>query len=211
MQCSEVMSPMVVERNPDQTRKTLLMAAFQEIHRNGFKRASLDSILENTGLTKGALYHHFPNKQALGYAVVDEVLRRIAYEIWVKPMVGSDDPISALQAILSAVAAHPQEDLIKHGCPLNNLSQEMSGLDEGFRTRLDTVFSGWRDGIAACLEHGKTKGAVRADVDSPQAGTFIIASLEGCIGMAKNARSVEVLRQCGQGLSQYLETLRPPQ
>jgi TetR/AcrR family transcriptional repressor of nem operon len=205
------MSPMVVERNPDQTRKTLLMAAFQEIHRNGFKRASLDSILENTGLTKGALYHHFPNKQALGYAVVDEVLRRIAYEIWVKPMVGSDDPISALQAILSAVAAHPQEDLIKHGCPLNNLSQEMSGLDEGFRTRLDTVFSGWRDGIAACLEHGKTKGAVRADVDSPQAGTFIIASLEGCIGMAKNARSVEVLRQCGQGLSQYLETLRPPQ
>ncbi len=202
---------MVVERNPDQTRKTLLMAAFQEIHRNGFKRASLDSILENTGLTKGALYHHFPNKQALGYAVVDEVLRRIAYEIWVKPMVGSDDPISALQAILSAVAAHPQEDLIKHGCPLNNLSQEMSGLDEGFRTRLDTVFSGWRDGIAACLEHGKTKGAVRADVDSPQAGTFIIASLEGCIGMAKNARSVEVLRQCGQGLSQYLETLRPPQ
>jgi AcrR family transcriptional regulator len=200
---------MVVERNPDQTRKTLLMAAFQEIHRNGFKRASLDSILENTGLTKGALYHHFPNKQALGYAVVDEVLRRIAYEIWVKPMVGSDDPISALQAILSAVAAHPQEDLIKHGCPLNNLSQEMSGLDEGFRTRLDTVFSGWRDGIAACLEHGKTKAAVRADVDSPQAGTFIIASLEGCIGMAKNARSIEVLKQCGQGLSQYLETLRP--
>ncbi|MBS1219216.1 MAG: hypothetical protein H6R21_2349, partial [Proteobacteria bacterium] len=32
---------------------------------------------------------------------------------------------------------------------------------------------------------------------------------EGCIGMAKNARSVEVLRQCGLGLSQYLETLRP--
>lgn len=199
---------MSAERNPDQTRKTLLIAAFQEIHRNGFKRASLDSILENTKLTKGALYHHFPNKQALGYAVVDEVLCRIAYEIWVKPMVGVDDPITALQSQLAAIAAQPQDDLIMHGCPLNNLSQEMSGIDEGFRARLDTVFSIWRDGIAACLEHGKTKGTVRADVDSPQAGTFIIASLEGCIGMAKNARSVEVLKQCGQGLAQYLETLR---
>ncbi len=209
MLSSEVMSPMAVERNPDQTRKTLLMAAFQEIHRNGFKRASLDSILENTGLTKGALYHHFPNKQALGYAVVDELLCSMAYEIWVRPMVGADDPITALQEQLAAVAAHPQQDLIMHGCPLNNLSQEMSGLDEGFRVRLDAAFSGWRDGIAACLEHGKTRDTVRADVDSNQAGTFIIASMEGCIGMAKNARSVEVLRQCGLGLSQYLETLRP--
>jgi len=200
---------MSAERNPDQTRKTLLMAAFQEIHRNGFKRASLESILENTKLTKGALYHHFPNKQALGYAVVDEVLCRIAYEIWVKPMVGVDDPITALQSQLAAVAAQPQQDLIMHGCPLNNLSQEMSGLDEGFRTRLDSVFSSWRDGIAACLEHGKTKNTVRTDVDSSQAGTFIIASLEGCIGMAKNARSMEVLKQCGLGLAQYLETLRP--
>ena len=204
------MSTMVAERNPDQTRKTLLMAAFQEIHRNGFKRASLDSILENTGLTKGALYHHFPNKQALGYAVVDELLCSMAYEIWVQPMVGADDPITALQSQLAAVAAQPTQDLIMHGCPLNNLSQEMSGLDEGFRARLDAVFSGWRDGIAACLEHGKTQGTVRADADSHQVGTFVIAAMEGCIGMAKNARSVEVLRQCGQGLSQYLETLRPP-
>lgn len=210
MQCNEVTSLMVAERNPDQTRKTLLMAAFQEIHRNGFKRASLDSILENTGLTKGALYHHFPNKQALGYAVVDEVLCSMAFEIWVRPMVGADDPITALQEQLATVAAYPQQDLIMHGCPLNNLSQEMSGLDEGFRVRLDAAFSGWRDGIATCLEHGKTQGTVRADVDSNQAGTFIIASMEGCIGMAKNARSVEVLKQCGQGLSQYLETLRPP-
>lgn len=205
---SEVINPMVVERNPDQTRKTLLMAAFQEIHRNGFKRASLDSILENTGLTKGALYHHFPNKQALGYAVVDEVLCSLAYENWVRPMMGADDPITALQSQLAAMAEHPQPDVIMHGCPLNNLSQEMSGLDEGFRLRLDAAFSGWRDGIAACLEHGKTQGTVRADIDSQQAGTFIIASMEGCIGMAKNARSAEVLRQCGQGLSQYLETLR---
>ena len=32
----------------------------------------LDDVVAATGLTKGALYHHFPNKQALGYAVVDE-------------------------------------------------------------------------------------------------------------------------------------------
>jgi AcrR family transcriptional regulator len=199
---------MATERNPDQTRKNLLIAAFQEIHRNGFKRASLDSILDKTGLTKGALYHHFPNKQALGYAVVEEILCGMAHEIWVKPLLGRDDPITALQDLLAGMAAAPADDLLQHGCPLNNLSQEMSGLDEGFRARLDRVFSSWRDAIAACLEHGKNKGTVRDDVDSKQAATFIIASMEGGLGMAKNARSIEVLKQCGMGLAQYLDTLR---
>lgn len=201
---------MATERNPDQTRKRLLMAAFQEIHRNGFKRASLDSILDETGLTKGALYHHFPNKQALGYAVVDEVLCDIAHRVWIEPLRGRDDPVSALQELLQGLAAAPADDLLQHGCPLNNLSQEMSGLDEGFRARLDQVFSSWRDAIAACLEHGKNRGTVRRDIDSKQAATFIIASLEGGLGMAKNARSIEVLKQCGQGLAQYLDTLRTP-
>ena len=63
---------MVLKRS---TRQEILESAFQEIHRNGFQAASLTSILERTGVTKGALYHHFPNKQALGYAVLEEVVK----------------------------------------------------------------------------------------------------------------------------------------
>jgi AcrR family transcriptional regulator len=52
------------------TRDKLLKAAFEEIYRRGFQAASLDTILAKAGVTKGALYHHFPDKGALGYAVV---------------------------------------------------------------------------------------------------------------------------------------------
>ena len=61
----------------DSARDKILAAAFNEIHRYGFQAASLSSILANTGLTKGALYHHFTAKQDLGLAVVDEVIERI--------------------------------------------------------------------------------------------------------------------------------------
>jgi len=57
------------------TRCILINAAFQEIHRVGFNKASLKNMLDQTDLTKGALYHHFPNKKALGYAIVNEILR----------------------------------------------------------------------------------------------------------------------------------------
>ncbi len=61
-------------RNPEHTRKRLLKAAFQEVYRSGFQSASLDTILAATGVTKGALYYHFEGKEALGLAVVEEVI-----------------------------------------------------------------------------------------------------------------------------------------
>jgi len=61
-------------RDPERTRELLLQAAFQEMCRSGFRSADLDAILAAAGVTKGALYYHFDNKKALGYAVVDEVI-----------------------------------------------------------------------------------------------------------------------------------------
>jgi AcrR family transcriptional regulator len=58
-------------RDPERTRERLLQAAFREIHRSGFQSASIDTILAATNVTKGALYHHFESKEALGYAASD--------------------------------------------------------------------------------------------------------------------------------------------
>ena len=52
-------------RDPQQTRTELLEAAYKEVYYHGFQAASLERILSNTELTKGALYHHFANKEAL--------------------------------------------------------------------------------------------------------------------------------------------------
>ena len=61
-------------RDAERTRELLLQAAFQEMCRSGFRSADLDAMLAAAGVTKGALYYHFDNKKALGYAVVDEVI-----------------------------------------------------------------------------------------------------------------------------------------
>jgi len=63
-------------RNPERTRGRQLQAAFREIYRSGFRSADLDAILAAAGVTKGALYYHFDNKEALGHAVVDEVIAK---------------------------------------------------------------------------------------------------------------------------------------
>src|SRR3954452_15168402 len=92
-------------RDPDGTREKLLHAAFEEIYRRGFQAASLDTILAKAGVTKGALYHHFPDKAALGYAVVDEVVKGLLLERWGVMAPPSGDPVTSLQRILRGRAA----------------------------------------------------------------------------------------------------------
>jgi AcrR family transcriptional regulator len=195
-------------KTPDATRLKLLEAAFAEIHRNGFQSASLTQILSDTGLTKGALYHHFPDKKALGLAVVEEMIRPRLVAMMFAPLAGTTQPLAAMQAMLAAKAAEDDPTMVALGCPLNNLMQEMSPVDETFRLQLNGLFREWVDALAHALERGQRAGEVRKDVDAGETAFFIVSSLEGCIGMSKNTQSVVAYRGCLKQLARYLDTLK---
>jgi TetR/AcrR family transcriptional regulator, transcriptional repressor for nem operon len=197
-------------RDPDATRDKLLKAAFEEIYRRGFQAASLDTILAKAGVTKGALYHHFPDKASLGYAVVDEVVKGLLLERWgvLEPTTG--DPVTALQGILRVRAASLTPGEVELGCPLNNLAQEMSPLDQRFRRGVNATFDIWTDAVAKDLERGQAEGTVRKDVDPRKIATFVVASIEGSFGLAKGAQSAAMLRSNLEVLGSFLESLRPP-
>lgn len=196
-------------RDPEQTRAVLLEAAFREVHEHGFQAASLERILSNTQLTKGALYHHFPNKQALGLALVDEVVGNSIRETYIRPFLDTDDPISLVVAGIEAKASEETERAMRCGCPLNNLSQEMSAVDEEFRSHLRAIFEEWREAMANAFRRGQAAGKVRPDVDAEEVATFIIAVREGAIGLGKAYRDPGPYLRTWAQLKTYLLALRP--
>ena len=202
---------MVVKRNPEQTRQSILAAAFEEVHRNGFRGASLEHILADTGLTKGALYHHFPNKDALGHAIIDEVLRQQIWARWIEPMLQDEDPIRGLQGALRGLTADDVKFVCEKGCPLNNLAQEMSPVDPTFREKIQALYRLWREKIAEALARGQGRGYVREDIDCGKTATFIISSLEGAAGLAKGMGEPATVAACVEGIDRYLESLRSHQ
>ena len=198
-----------IERNPDVTRRRILDAAFMEMYQKGFQGMRLDEVLKVTDLTKGALYHHFPNKRALGYAVVDEIILPIMDEMWLEPLKKASDPLQGVIDVIEQLPEIKPPEMIEYGCPLNNLAQEMSPLDEGFRQRLDYIFRLWHDVTEEALERARHQGTIRDSINCDETATFIMAALEGCIGLAKNAQSVERLCACNRGLIDYLHSLKP--
>lgn len=201
---------MVAERNAEQTRERILLATFDLMFKNGYQGMRVDQILATTGLAKGALYHHFSNKQSLGYAVVDELLQGRIQEFWVKPLAECDNPIDTINTILQGHAnemqCHPEQMAL--GCPLNNISQEMAGLDEGFKARLEKIYDTWTGAISDALTKGQQKGQVKQDLEPDVAAIFMISAMQGIIGAAKCMQNVDMFGKLIGALCDYVSSLR---
>lgn len=193
-------------RDPQRTRERLLQAASREIYRSGFQSASLDTILASSGVTKGALYYHFGSKEALGYAVVEEVIAPVVRGKWVRPLQNVKDPIDTLIGAVQRIPVRPAD--VRGGCQLNNLAQEMSPLDAGFRKRLATIFDAWRQAVASVLREGQAHGSVRRDVEPADAAALLIAMVEGYGSLAKNAQDPKVMKAGIRNIVVWLKSLR---
>jgi TetR/AcrR family transcriptional repressor of nem operon len=195
-------------RDPERTRARLLQAAFREVHRSGFQSAGIDTILEATNVTRGALYHHFASKEALGYAVVDEIVAKIVRDGWLDPLLGSGEPIKILIGIVRRIPVRPEA--IRTGCPLLNLATEMSPVDEQFRKRLERIFLAWQEGVAALLRRGQSEGTVRRDLNPEESASFLVALVEGYASLAKNAQDAGVWEVGIRNIVEWLKSLRAP-
>ena len=182
---------MVRKKNPQQTRQQILEVAADLIHKHGYKGLRVDEVVEKTGMTKGAIYHHFPNKQALGYAVVDELLHKIFLQHWNELVALGKSPLDTIIASLENPEGEICQADLEVGCPLTNLGQEMAYEDEGFRERISSVFDNWSNQMAALLKQGIEEGTVKNDIDPLKTARFIVSAFQGIQCSSKSTRDME--------------------
>ncbi len=193
----------------ERTRQALLDAAFNEIHLHGYQAASLNDILKAAGCTKGSLYHHFPDKHALGLAAIADNIDRFMAMTWLQPLSQADNPIDEVKAIIDRHASGEINTDLRLGCPIQNISVEMSALDEDFRIYLQGVNTRWHVALTSALTRGKENGHVRNNINADAVATMIMATHQGTIGLIKTAQDAAIGRACGEAFFHYLDSLRP--
>jgi AcrR family transcriptional regulator len=191
-------------RNPVETRKQILDVAFWEIYKNGFQAVSVNDIINKTTVTKGAFFHHFPTKNDLGYAIVDEVLTGLTIAKWIQPLSAYKNPIQGILKNLKEKIDESTEEQLGLGCPLNNLVQEMSNIDPLFREKLNNVLELWIQGVEKHLKRAQAGGYLKADADTREIAEFIVATHEGGFGMSKSFKNKRVFLSIQNSLKEYL-------
>jgi len=192
-------------RDAEQTRQKILEITADEIHQHGFIATSLSVILKRCEISKGALYHHFKNKMELGYAVFEEIYTPMFLSMW-HPVVDVEDPIQGLTEFFKKMSDNMSCDEVVCGCPLNNLCQEMSSVDEGFRLRIFNMHQQLNLLIAANLK--RISAQLRADLDFNQVAYFIFASFHGSSSLSKSSQNKKLFDQVIAELCLYIENLR---
>ncbi|MFD0895118.1 TetR/AcrR family transcriptional regulator [Luteolibacter ambystomatis] len=200
--------------DPSATRSAVLQASYDEFYRNGFQGGSLNQIVERADLTKGALFHHFPDKAALAVALVDERFFPALEERWFQPLRETSDPVTTLRDLIRGHVARIEKEgpggFLFHGCPIANLATEMAPLDDVLRGKLDSLYAAWREAISKALERGQRAGIVHASIAPAAEAVFFVASMAGTATQGKTARDIGIFRLMLKALEGYLETLRAP-
>ncbi|OQK16160.1 hypothetical protein AU255_13730 [Methyloprofundus sedimenti] len=199
---------MNTERKPENARVKIINAAFQEMHKHGYQGMRVDQVLKEAGLKKGAMYHYFPSKKELAYAVLEEYIMKKGAKLWIEPLAHFSDPLKGLHTLFIEGENAWDDKLFTLGCPLNNLAQEMSPIDEGFRERIVKIFQFWKEAISEALKKGQKAGIVDKSINTDDSALFILMSIEGAWGLTKSHQNKEVYYSCGRELERYLNTLK---
>jgi AcrR family transcriptional regulator len=106
------------ERRADTTRHRLIAAASQQFAHRPYSMVSLDDILAEAELTKGAMYFHFASKQALALAIIDdltEMTRAAAVELLARKMSGLE---TLIDLVFVRAIQETQHDVARAGARL---------------------------------------------------------------------------------------------
>ncbi|MDQ3760754.1 MAG: TetR/AcrR family transcriptional regulator [Actinomycetota bacterium] len=150
------------------TRLAILTAAAEHFARNGYHATSLDSVLADSGGTKGALYFHFASKEALARAVIAEMVQRWG-DLRVQVSGRGLDPLSALLALVDEVIARLIDNPIARGG--TRLLNDLPGTREYYSL-------GERDALAF-LTQAEQAGLLREGVEPALAARQIVALIAG--------------------------------
>ena len=94
------------------TRRELVAIATRLFATNGYDGTSVDDVLREAGISRGALYHHFAGKDALFEAVLEAVEAKVA-ETLVEAARGVRDPVEVLRAGCAAWLRLAQEPTVR--------------------------------------------------------------------------------------------------
>lgn len=154
------------------------------------------AIAERMGLTQGAIFRHFPNKEAILQAVMAWVSKRLLERVD-KAIQGIESPAAALEAVFLAhinfIAEHP-------GVP-RMLFGELQRKEQSLPKKMvQTLLKQYSERIAALLEQGKQQGEFSPDLNVESAVLLFVGSIQGLVMQSLLLDDVAHIRSDAPGI-----------
>ncbi|CAN5417560.1 TetR/AcrR family transcriptional regulator [soil metagenome] len=171
-------------RQPEATKAAILKQSGRLFNTQGYKATSISDITTATGLTKGAIYRHFKNKNELEKEALLNLSEVMFGQLRIR-IKNQPTAVGKLRSIFSYFETYISNPPVKGGCPLLNASTEADDAHPVLRRQAIVILNLLRDTIITLLANGVKYGQLKPTIQKEYYASIIIAMLEGAIMMSK--------------------------
>ncbi|MGB5378364.1 TetR/AcrR family transcriptional regulator [Muriicola sp.] len=189
------------------TMHRMQVTGLELFYKNGFYNTSVDDILKELSLSKGAFYYHFQSKEDFFISIVQNLIVRKVYNMMIEPIEGKEDPFKTLELCFENAMRTAEHNELDHGFVLSNFMTEFNGRNELISKYLRDIYKVWEVNLVTILQKGKTDGYVARHIDSEGVATFLISSYMGVRMLMVEGNSKQLSYHFLQQLRQYFKSL----
>jgi AcrR family transcriptional regulator len=149
------------------------------------------AIAKHMNLTQGALFRHFPNKEAIWRAVMEWVAERLLTRID-RSIEGIESPLAAMEAIFMShaefVAEHP-------GVPRMIFGELQRAEPTPAKRMVQALLKSYAERLHGLIEKGKSNGELIPSLDNEAAALLFIGTIQGLVMQSLLTGNIERIRQ----------------
>jgi TetR/AcrR family transcriptional regulator, transcriptional repressor for nem operon len=196
------------ERGDARTR--LLEAAQDVIRAQGFAATSIDDLCKAAGVSKGAFFHHFENKEALGVAAANHWAETTSAFFETAPYHGLNDPLDRLLGYVAFRKSIITGDIAEFTCLVGTMTQEIYGSHPAIREACAASIFGHARTLEPDIAEAMTARRMKVDWTPASLARHVQAVLQGAFILAKSTGDRAVAIECIDHLERYLTLLFSP-
>ena len=174
------------------TKMQLLEAGLKMLLERGYNDLGVQDLLTATGTPKGSFYHHFASKEDFALQVVGLYMDGVHKGLTACLSDSSASPLKRVRSFFEATRDSYRQDGYL-GCMLGGLGQELAGVSDAFRTKIDECLMTIGTQVAACLVEAKARGELPQTSDPHKLAMLLVNCWEGAALRSRLRRSAEPL------------------
>ncbi|MCK0191672.1 TetR/AcrR family transcriptional regulator [Arenibacter sp. F20364] len=189
------------------TMQRIQTTGLEVFYQKGYYNTSIDDILKELSLSKGAFYYHFQSKEEFFISIVQNLLFRKVYSDLIAPIEGQEDPLNNILVCFDNALETAEHNFLDYGFVLSNFITEFNGKNPDIMNYLQDILKVWEVNLVTALQKGKTDGYVDRHVDSEAVATYLISSYIGIRTLMVEGNSKILRYKYIQQLRQYFKLI----
>jgi AcrR family transcriptional regulator len=180
-------------------------------YKKGYYNTSVDDILKELSLSKGAFYHHYDSKEDFFIEIIQNLLVRKVYSMLIEPIEGHENPVDLINNCFEEALETAVHNEMDFGFLLSNFICEFNGRNPKIMKHLNDILKIWEVNLVSTLQKGKYNGFIDSHVDCEAAAIYLISSFIGIRTLMVEATPSAMKYRFMSQLRQYFKSIEVKQ